>query len=172
MHASGVLAALTGDMVLSRQSSTIFDARVRLAAGTVWNLLFFARRVRAKKRSRRIGQIVETSRRNVHWPTPEEIERVSLVANSNERRIEALNRIGQTESIIDEPSRTIALIKVSERIPFMRRSPTRPLRAWAPRFEHGVDCRCDQRLVVGARDTRARQTEARYTVHDHPKQIG
>jgi Na+/H+ antiporter len=41
LHASGVLAALCGGMMLSRKSSQIFDADSRIAAGAVWNLLFF-----------------------------------------------------------------------------------------------------------------------------------
>jgi len=41
VHASGVLAALSGGMTLSRKSSRIFDADSRLAASYVWNLLFF-----------------------------------------------------------------------------------------------------------------------------------
>jgi len=41
LHASGVLAALSGGMVLSRKSSQIFDADSRIAASAVWNLLFF-----------------------------------------------------------------------------------------------------------------------------------
>jgi CPA1 family monovalent cation:H+ antiporter len=39
--ASGVLAALTGGIYLSRRSSQIFDADSRIAAASVWNLLFF-----------------------------------------------------------------------------------------------------------------------------------
>jgi CPA1 family monovalent cation:H+ antiporter len=39
--ASGVLAALTGGIYLSRKSTQIFDADSRLAAASVWNLLFF-----------------------------------------------------------------------------------------------------------------------------------
>lgn len=41
LHASGVLAALSGGMMLSRKSSEIFDADSRIAASAVWNLLFF-----------------------------------------------------------------------------------------------------------------------------------
>ncbi len=41
LHASGVLAAMSGGMILSRKSSEIFDADSRLAASSVWNLLFF-----------------------------------------------------------------------------------------------------------------------------------
>lgn len=41
LHASGVLAAMSGGMMLSRKSSEIFDADSRLAASSVWNLLFF-----------------------------------------------------------------------------------------------------------------------------------
>jgi CPA1 family monovalent cation:H+ antiporter len=41
LGASGVLAALTGGIYLSRKSSQIFDADSRIAAGSVWNLLFF-----------------------------------------------------------------------------------------------------------------------------------
>jgi CPA1 family monovalent cation:H+ antiporter len=41
LHASGVLAALCGGMVLSRKSEKVFDADSRIAAGAVWNLLFF-----------------------------------------------------------------------------------------------------------------------------------
>jgi Na+/H+ antiporter len=41
LHASGVLAALSGGMMLSRKSSQIFDADSRIAASAVWNLLFF-----------------------------------------------------------------------------------------------------------------------------------
>jgi monovalent cation/hydrogen antiporter len=41
VHASGVLAALSGGIYLSRKSSQIFDADSRLAAASVWNLLFF-----------------------------------------------------------------------------------------------------------------------------------
>ncbi len=41
LHASGVLAALSGGMTLSRKSSQIFDAGSRIAASAVWNLLFF-----------------------------------------------------------------------------------------------------------------------------------
>jgi CPA1 family monovalent cation:H+ antiporter len=41
LHASGVLAALSGGMMLSRKSSQIFEADSRIAAGAVWNLLFF-----------------------------------------------------------------------------------------------------------------------------------
>jgi Na+/H+ antiporter len=41
LHASGVLAALSGGMMLSRKSSRIFDADSRIAASAVWNLLFF-----------------------------------------------------------------------------------------------------------------------------------
>jgi CPA1 family monovalent cation:H+ antiporter len=41
VHASGVLAALSGGMVLSRKSNRIFDANSRIAASAVWNLLFF-----------------------------------------------------------------------------------------------------------------------------------
>jgi monovalent cation/hydrogen antiporter len=39
--ASGVLAALSGGIFLSRKSSQIFDAEGRIAAASVWNLLFF-----------------------------------------------------------------------------------------------------------------------------------
>lgn len=39
--ASGVLAALSGGIYLSRKSWLIFDADSRIAAGSVWNLLFF-----------------------------------------------------------------------------------------------------------------------------------
>lgn len=39
--ASGVLAALSGGILLSRKSSQIFDADSRIAASSVWNLLFF-----------------------------------------------------------------------------------------------------------------------------------
>lgn len=39
--ASGVLAALSGGIYLSRKSSQIFDADSRIAAASVWNLLFF-----------------------------------------------------------------------------------------------------------------------------------
>jgi CPA1 family monovalent cation:H+ antiporter len=39
--ASGVLAALTGGIYLSRKSAQIFDADSRIAAASVWNLLFF-----------------------------------------------------------------------------------------------------------------------------------
>jgi CPA1 family monovalent cation:H+ antiporter len=38
---SGVIAALTGGIYLSRKSSEIFDAESRLQASAVWNLLFF-----------------------------------------------------------------------------------------------------------------------------------
>ena len=41
VHASGVLAAMSGGIYLSRKSSQIFDAEARLAASSVWNLLFF-----------------------------------------------------------------------------------------------------------------------------------
>jgi Na+/H+ antiporter len=41
LHASGVLAAMSGGIYLSRKSSQIFDAEGRLAAASVWNLLFF-----------------------------------------------------------------------------------------------------------------------------------
>ena len=41
LHASGVLAALSGGMVLSRKSSEMFDAESRIAASAVWSLLFF-----------------------------------------------------------------------------------------------------------------------------------
>ena len=41
LHASGVLAALSGGMTLSRKSSRMFDANSRIAARSVWNLLFF-----------------------------------------------------------------------------------------------------------------------------------
>lgn len=41
VHASGVLAAMSGGMMLSRKSSKIFDASSRLAASSIWNLLFF-----------------------------------------------------------------------------------------------------------------------------------
>jgi Na+/H+ antiporter len=39
--ASGVLAALSGGIYLSRLSSELFDAESRLAASSVWQLLFF-----------------------------------------------------------------------------------------------------------------------------------
>jgi CPA1 family monovalent cation:H+ antiporter len=39
--ASGVIAAMTGGIYMNRRSSQIFDAESRLAAGSVWNLLFF-----------------------------------------------------------------------------------------------------------------------------------
>ena len=39
--ASGVIAALTGGIYASRRSSVIFDAESRIAASSVWNLLFF-----------------------------------------------------------------------------------------------------------------------------------
>ena len=41
LHASGVLAALSGGMTLSRKSSQMFDAQSRIAARAVWSLLFF-----------------------------------------------------------------------------------------------------------------------------------
>jgi CPA1 family monovalent cation:H+ antiporter len=41
LGASGVLAALSGGIYLSRKSWQIFDADSRIAAGSVWNLLFF-----------------------------------------------------------------------------------------------------------------------------------
>jgi CPA1 family monovalent cation:H+ antiporter len=41
LHASGVLAAMSGGIYLSRKSSQIFDADARIAAASVWNLLFF-----------------------------------------------------------------------------------------------------------------------------------
>jgi CPA1 family monovalent cation:H+ antiporter len=41
LHASGVLAALSGGMMISRKSNQIFDAESRIAASAVWNLLFF-----------------------------------------------------------------------------------------------------------------------------------
>ena len=41
LGASGVLAALSGGIFLSRKSSQIFDADGRIAAASVWNLLFF-----------------------------------------------------------------------------------------------------------------------------------
>jgi CPA1 family monovalent cation:H+ antiporter len=41
LHASGVLAALSGGMILSRKSNQIFDADSRIAGGAVWSLLFF-----------------------------------------------------------------------------------------------------------------------------------
>ncbi len=41
LGASGVLAALSGGIFLSRKSSQIFDAESRIAAASVWNLLFF-----------------------------------------------------------------------------------------------------------------------------------
>ncbi len=41
LHASGVLAALSGGMMLSQKSSKIFNADSRIAASAVWNLLFF-----------------------------------------------------------------------------------------------------------------------------------
>lgn len=41
IHASGVLAAMSGGIYMSRKSSQLFDAPSRLAAASVWNLLFF-----------------------------------------------------------------------------------------------------------------------------------
>ncbi len=41
LGASGVLAALTGGIYLSRKSSQIFDAYARIATASVWSLLFF-----------------------------------------------------------------------------------------------------------------------------------
>lgn len=41
LHASGVLAALSGGMMISQKSSKIFNADSRIAASAVWNLLFF-----------------------------------------------------------------------------------------------------------------------------------
>lgn len=41
LGASGVLAALSGGIYLSRKSSQVFDADSRIAAASVWNLLFF-----------------------------------------------------------------------------------------------------------------------------------
>ncbi len=41
IHASGVLAAMSGGIYMSRKSTQIFDADARLAAAYVWNLLFF-----------------------------------------------------------------------------------------------------------------------------------
>jgi CPA1 family monovalent cation:H+ antiporter len=41
LHASGVLAAMSGGIYMSRKSSQIFDADARIAAASVWNLLFF-----------------------------------------------------------------------------------------------------------------------------------
>lgn len=41
VHASGVLAALSGGMYLSRKGNAFFDADSRIAASAVWNLLFF-----------------------------------------------------------------------------------------------------------------------------------
>jgi len=41
LHASGVLAAMSGGIYLSRKSNQIFDADARIAAAAVWNLLFF-----------------------------------------------------------------------------------------------------------------------------------
>jgi CPA1 family monovalent cation:H+ antiporter len=41
IHASGVLAAMSGGIYLSRKSAQIFDAEGRVAAAYVWNLLFF-----------------------------------------------------------------------------------------------------------------------------------
>ena len=41
LHASGVIAALSGGIFASRQSSRIFTADDRIAAASVWNLLFF-----------------------------------------------------------------------------------------------------------------------------------
>jgi monovalent cation/hydrogen antiporter len=41
LHASGVLAAMSAGIYLSRKSSQIFDADSRIAAASVWNLLFF-----------------------------------------------------------------------------------------------------------------------------------
>jgi CPA1 family monovalent cation:H+ antiporter len=41
LHASGVLAAMSGGIYMSRKSAQLFDADSRLAASAVWNLLFF-----------------------------------------------------------------------------------------------------------------------------------
>jgi CPA1 family monovalent cation:H+ antiporter len=41
IHASGVLAAMSGGIYMSRKSTKIFDADARIAAAYVWNLLFF-----------------------------------------------------------------------------------------------------------------------------------
>lgn len=41
LGASGVLAAMSGGIYLSRKSSQIFDADARIATASVWNLLFF-----------------------------------------------------------------------------------------------------------------------------------
>ncbi|HEY4440577.1 MAG TPA: Na+/H+ antiporter [Candidatus Elarobacter sp.] len=41
LGASGVLAAMSGGIVMSRLSHRIFDVEARLAAAEVWNLLFF-----------------------------------------------------------------------------------------------------------------------------------
>ena len=41
IHASGVLAAMSGGIYMSRKSTQIFDADARIAAAYVWNLLFF-----------------------------------------------------------------------------------------------------------------------------------
>jgi monovalent cation/hydrogen antiporter len=41
LGASGVLAAMSGGIFMNRQSHRIFDAEARLAAASVWNLLFF-----------------------------------------------------------------------------------------------------------------------------------
>ena len=41
IHASGVLAAMSGGIYMSRKSTQIFDADARIAAASVWNLLFF-----------------------------------------------------------------------------------------------------------------------------------
>jgi CPA1 family monovalent cation:H+ antiporter len=41
LGASGVIAALSGGIYASRKSSVIFDADSRIAAASVWNLLFF-----------------------------------------------------------------------------------------------------------------------------------
>jgi len=41
IHASGVLAAMSGGIYMSRMSTHIFDADARIATASVWNLLFF-----------------------------------------------------------------------------------------------------------------------------------
>ncbi|HEY0381591.1 MAG TPA: Na+/H+ antiporter [Candidatus Elarobacter sp.] len=41
IHASGVLAAMSGGIYMSRKSTHIFDADARIATASVWNLLFF-----------------------------------------------------------------------------------------------------------------------------------
>jgi len=41
LGASGVLAAMSGGIYLSRRTNTIFDADSRIAASSIWNLLFF-----------------------------------------------------------------------------------------------------------------------------------